>query len=241
MHIQCYFEYQSFLSNNKNLDKKTVIVLDVLRATTTMITALSNGAKEIISVREIDDARKLKENNPTAILSGERNGVIIDGFELGNSPFEFSEKIVSEKSIIACTTNGTSAIAAANNAKEIWIGALINAHAISDKVLHETKETIIILCSGTLRQPSLDDILGAGAIIYYLSVSQNDELIMNDGATIALNLYDYYRKDLKKGLLTSNHGKKLYRAGLKDDINFCCQDSITDIVPVMINNKITIY
>lgn len=235
MRIHCYLTHQSL--NVHNLKEKTVIVLDILRATTSMVTALNNGAQEIIAVKEIEDALRLKQAMPDAILSGERNGIIIDGFQLGNSPYDFPPETVDGKTIIACTTNGTSAVSAARKAKAVWIGSLINSRAVAIKAVKEVDKELVILCSGTGGEPSLDDLLGAGAIIHYI-MATIPKPWLNDSARIAVNMYDYYAGQIYKGLLHSKHGEKLYRLGRKDDIAYCSQESIIDIVPVLKDNKI---
>ena len=204
MRIHCYLTHQSFAASNAK--DKTVIVLDILRATSTMITALNNGAQEIIPVREISEAIKLKQEQPEAILSGERNGIIIDGFQLGNSPVEFSTKIVGGKTIIACTTNGTSAVTAAKVARAVWIGALINCGAVALKAVAEVEKDLVILCSGTGGEPSLDDLLGAGAIIHYImdNIKNLGLMTVQGSQSICMTIIvdtcsrDYYNRNMAR-------------------------------------------
>jgi 2-phosphosulfolactate phosphatase len=143
----------------------TVLVIDVLRGTTTITYALEAGAEQVIPCLEVDDAKKLAEQFPAGefVLGGERNGVLIEGFDLGNSPEDYSVASVGGKTVIFTTTNGTRALLHARQADEVFPTAFVNAGAVVAKLLE--RENISILCSGTDGQISNDDVLLAGMLV----------------------------------------------------------------------------
>lgn len=144
------------------------VVIDVLRASTTMITALAHGAARVVPVADVDEARRLaSEAGPTALLGGERGGVRIAGFDLGNSPLEYVASRVGGRTIVITTTNGTAALAAARGAREILIGAIVNRAAVAAAVrrLAGEGEHVHLVCAGTDGCVSAEDVLAAGAIL----------------------------------------------------------------------------
>jgi 2-phosphosulfolactate phosphatase len=144
------------------------VVIDVLRASTTMITALAHGAARVVPVADVDEARRLAaEAGPAALLGGERGGVRIPGFDLGNSPLEYVASRVAGRTIVITTTNGTAALAAARGAREILIGAIINRAAVAAALrrLAGEGEQVHLVCAGTDGCVSAEDVLAAGAIL----------------------------------------------------------------------------
>lgn len=144
------------------------VVIDVLRASTTMITALAHGAARVVPVADVDEARRLAtEAGPAALLGGERSGVRIAGFDLGNSPLEYDASRVADRTIVITTTNGTAALAAASGAREILIGAIVNRTAVAAAVrrLAGAGERVHLVCAGTDGCVSAEDVLAAGAIL----------------------------------------------------------------------------
>ncbi|MGI6361099.1 MAG: 2-phosphosulfolactate phosphatase [Bacillota bacterium] len=220
----------------ENIENKTVIAIDVLRATSTIITALAAGAKAVYAIDDIEAAKKLKQKLPQAILCGERKGNIIPGFQLGNSPFEFTAAEAAEKEIISCTTNGTVAICTAAAAQDVWLGALINAPAVAAKVQKEGKKEVLALCSGTNGRISLDDLLGAGSVIAHL-VALEPAAVLTDAAKIAAHMYENYAHDLLSGIKTSAHGQKLLTLGYEKDLHFCSQLGSHPYVPQLIKKN----
>lgn len=228
MRIDCYFTYQVCFSHH--IAERDTIIIDVLRASSSIVTALMNGAKSIIPVAKIAAAFELKTALPEALLAGERDGEKLAGFDLGNSPYEFNKQTVAGRDIIICTTNGTQAIAKAAAAKHIWLAALINAKAVADKILQEKSENLALLCSGTLAEPSLDDILTAGAVLYHLNTSAN--LRLNDSALIALKLYENCKSlGMPQALGLAAHAQLLKRYNHGEDVEYCARENITEIVP----------
>lgn len=210
---------------------KTTIVIDVLRATSTIVTALSNGAKEIIPVNAIEFAMKVSGDtfSGKTLLAGERNTKIIDGFSLGNSPLEYSTEIVNGKSIVLFTTNGSKAIVKAKYSSSLFISCFLNASSIA-KQISELPE-IVIMCSGNNGLFSYEDSVCAGDLIEELS-QLNDDLNLDDASKTCHFLFQKHRNQISKMLHETEHGKKLLIQDFEDDIEYCSQKNILDVIPV---------
>src|SRR5437868_11481713 len=155
----------------RDLSQTVCVVFDILRATTSMISALANGAEAIIPVAEISEALELRREHPDYLLAGERDGVRIRSpltggidFDLGNSPREFTSERVQGRTIVMTTTNGTRALRACAGAKAVLIGSFLNLRATYVWIQEQRPSNLIIVCSGTFNEPALEDILAAGAI-----------------------------------------------------------------------------
>jgi 2-phosphosulfolactate phosphatase len=175
------------------------VVIDVLRATTTITAALAAGAREVIPCLEVGDARRAAANLPAgqAVLGGERGGLKIDGFDLGNSPSDYTPATVGHKSLVFTTTNGTRAMLHARAADEIWLAALVNLSAVVGRCAE--RKRIDLLCAGTGGKITREDVLLAGAIVARLTAPAGDRhrsatapgetatggIVLNDQAAIA--------------------------------------------------------
>jgi len=210
---------------------KTTVVIDVLRATTTIVTALQNGAKEIIPVSSIEFAMKVSGDtfSGQTLLAGERNTKKIDGFSLGNSPLEYKPEIINGKSIVFFTTNGSKAIVKAKYSSELLISCFLNTKSIANQVSKNSE--VIILCSGNNGLFSLEDSVCAGDLIYELK-TLIDDVKLDDASKTCLFLYKKNKKRLKKMLMETEHGMKLYDQGFKKDIVFASQKSIFNCIPI---------
>lgn len=224
--------------DNNTVENKTVVVIDVLRATSVMITALKNGAKEVLPTVTIEDANLVSQSlKPGSFLfCGERNAKKIEGFNMGNSPLEYSPEKVKNKTIILSTTNGTRALHACGRAKEIFIGAFLNVKAIVKKV--KNCDTLVLACSGTNNKFSLDDGMCAAIIIDELS-KVNTILLDDLGRTLLQNWRNSSR-NLNEILKACFHLNYLLEKGYEKDVNYCLQLNSHDIVPFFKNQKITI-
>ena len=145
----------------RDLSSATCVVFDVLRATSSMITALAHGAAEIHPVRTIEEARELKLRLPDALLGGERQGDPIPGFDLGNSPFEYQEKAAGRR-IICTTTNGTIALRACELAERVLVGAILNLGAVAEELRRSAAEKVMLICAGTFADFALEDAWASG-------------------------------------------------------------------------------
>ena len=218
---------------------KTVVMIDVLRASSTMVTALHNGAKGVIAVEDMDDASKFSHNldAESFILSGEKDGITIEGYDLGNSPLEHTEEVVKDKTIILNTTNGTKAIRRCGLADRIIVGSFLNLQAIVDH-LRQLDEEVVLVCAGWRGRLSLEDILCAGNIIYELCSGQLPESA-RDGAKVAFGLYEKFGDDIENSIKSSNYAVRLDGIVSEDDLSYCCQRSILQVLPVLNEGMIT--
>jgi 2-phosphosulfolactate phosphatase len=215
---------------------KTVIVIDVLRATSVMITALENGAEKIIPVQTIKEVfNKAKQNN-SAIKAGERHAEKVEGFDLGNSPLEYTRARVKDKTIVLSTTNGTRALLKTREANMVFIGAFLNVNAVA-KAAHKIGSDILILCAGTHGKLSLDDALCAGAIIN--AILQNKTTKLTDIAWMHYNLYTNNNK-IETVLRNCSHYQLLKQKGFNSDIDYCIQLNTSTLVPIWDGENIRI-
>ena len=219
---------------------KAVAVIDVLRASTSIVAALEAGAKEIIPLASIEEATRLAETmgRETVVLCGERDGNKINGFDLGNSPLEFTPENVKGKSLLMATTNGTVAVARAKGAALITVGCLINAKALVP-VLTEAPVDIILLCSGKQGRASLEDLLCAGYLTRLVK-DQCPEAELNDGARVARDIYEKHKGHLTKAVKESAHGSYLADLGYLTDIEYSTQPDSSNTVPVMKDGRIIV-
>lgn len=211
--------------------KKNTVVIDVLRATTTIVTALQNGAKEIIPVNSVEFAMQFSGNSfkGHTLLGGERNALKIEGFSLGNSPLEYTEENVKGKSIVLFTTNGSKAILKAKFSEKLFVLSFLNMAAVADKILN-LNEDLEILCSGNYGKFSFEDSACAGMLISILK-EKNESIIINDASKVCNLIYKQNKKKLENMLKSTEHGQKLVSSGFNKDIEFAAQQSIYDIVP----------
>lgn len=205
----------------------TVIVVDVLRATSVIITALSNGAKSVVPVTSVEEALSTKKKLESVVLGGERKAQKIEGFDLSNSPLEYKSEVIHDRNVVITTTNGTKAISKSSAANKIYIGGLINAKAVSSKAISNERD-IIIVNAGTNGVFSMDDFITGGAIIDEILSQQEYEL--TDIAKTALVIYRSH-KDIKSYVEGAEHYKILVDLGLEEDIDYCLQKDLFDIVP----------
>jgi 2-phosphosulfolactate phosphatase len=220
---------------------KTVVVLDVLRATTTIIAALKNGAREIIPVESVDFAVKVSGGSSSGqtLLAGERNTKMIEGFVLGNSPLEFSQEAIAGKSIIHYTTNGSKAIVKAKFAENLFIGSFNNVSALAGLLL-KLGNDVEILCAGSNGMFCIEDTVCAGWLISKI-MEEKEDLILSDAAKASLVLKKHHGKKVLKMLKESEHGRVLIENGFEEDLNVAAKIDSTDIIPVFSQGIITRY
>ncbi|CAG7642316.1 2-phosphosulfolactate phosphatase [Paenibacillus allorhizosphaerae] len=219
----------------EDLNQKTVIVIDVLRATSTMLTALANGCREITPVETVIQAKQQQETG--ALLGGERNCKKIPGFDFGNSPLEYTGPHVDGKSLVITTTNGTRAIQKAGKAHRILIGSMLNARACAEAAAASGEA--VILCSGTNDAFALEDGLCAGLIAQELidCMPSGKQVTLNDFGLSMLYAYGSVRDRLTETLLSCSNGKRLTRLGFREDVLHCAQVNILHFAPVVQDGK----
>ena len=235
MKIEVFFSPSQI--DDLSLRDKNVVVIDVLRASTTVITALHNSAREIIPVNTIESAVKVSGNlfGDVVLRGGERNGKMIEGFNLGNSPFDYTPEAVKGKSIIFYTTNGAPTMWKARYAKNLLVAGFVNINAVVNRI-KEIKEDIFILCAGKQTQFCIEDAVCAGMIIKELMDDEETEIDFNDSAVAAVALYKNVSKNLLKMTRTCDHGKYLIEIGFEKDLEFCTTVNMFEVVPELSAN-----
>ncbi len=210
---------------------KTTVVIDVLRASTTIITALSNGAKEVIPVATVEFAVKVSGGmfGGHTLLGGERNAQKIDGFALGNSPAEYEGRLIENKSIVYYTTNGSKAIVKAKFSANLLICSFNNLNAVAKQLANLDKD-VEILCAGNNNLFSMEDSVCAGRLVEELG-SIKDNVELSDSAKCAVALNQSFGKSILKMLKETEHGKLLVSRGFEDDLKVCSKLSVTNTVP----------
>ncbi|MDD4239747.1 MAG: 2-phosphosulfolactate phosphatase [Desulfotomaculaceae bacterium] len=224
----------------ERLAGRTSIVLDILRATSTIVTALACGCREVAPVETVAEALAILEQRPDVILGGERERLLIPGFHLGNSPLEYMQEKVEGKIVVLTTTNGTRAISrAAAGSGPVLIGSLLNAKAVAREALN-TGLDIVLICAGTRGEFSLEDTAAAGIIIKELHNLTKSILPGSDLAVAARRLGEVYAHNPMQALYDSLHGQKLARMGLAADMEWCARLNYYDLVPVCRGGAITV-
>ena len=210
-----------------DLKNKAVVVVDILRATSSMVTGLSHGLKAIKPVATLEECRQLSEQG--YITAAERGGEKVPGFDLGNSPFSYMTAGLQNKKVAITTTNGTLAISKSLEADHILIGAFLNITAVANK-LREYNKDIVIHCAGWKGSVNLEDTLFAGALIQAL---QGEFALTTDDAAMAKSLYQHHQDNLFETVANSAHAKRLEKFGVIKDIEFCVSFDEYDIVPYL--------
>ncbi|MDB2137951.1 2-phosphosulfolactate phosphatase family protein [Clostridium butyricum] len=219
------------------LENKIAVVIDMFRATSVIVTALNNGCEEVIPFLTIEETLESSEelNREEYILGGERRAVKIDGFDLSNSPLEYTKEVVENKKVLITTTNGTRTLTKSNSAKRIIIAAMINAKAVADKLL-EINEDVMIINAGTNGNFSMDDYICSGYIINeMLKVDNNIEL--TDISKTANMIYEN-NSDIISYVKEATHYSVMKSLELDNDIEYCMKKSIVNNVPEYKDGKI---
>lgn len=212
----------------RDLSATTCVVFDVLRATSTMITALAHGAEEIYPVCTIDEAMSLKAQWPHALLGGERHGEAIAGFDLGNSPLEYRDN-VRGRTIITTTTNGTVALRACDRAQRVLIGALLNLDSVARELCCAQTANVLLVCAGTFDSFALEDAIGAGSLVRELS-GRRAVTALTDSAKAALAIA---AGDGGALLQTAKNARVLLDKGRAEEVEWCSCRSRYNIVGFM--------
>ena len=215
-----------------DLTGKTVVVTDILRATTTITFAIANGATAITPVLTPEDAFRLAADQPNTLIGGERGGMKVDGFDLGNSPREYTQAVVSDRKIVLTTTNGTRTLQACRAAEQVLVGSFLNLRAIVDS-LAQVEGELVLACSGREGGFCTEDTVFAGACVAALGETQ-----MTDAAETAKILYQTHRDDLPDMLRNCYHGRSLTSLGLGEDLEFCAQMDLVNVVPHLVDGRI---
>ncbi|MEO1210734.1 MAG: 2-phosphosulfolactate phosphatase family protein [Cyanobacteria bacterium J06638_20] len=213
------------------------IAVDVLRATTTMSTALAAGAEAIQVFSDLDELKRVSGQWPSdkRIRAGERGGAKVEGFDFGNSPLGCTSDTVSGRRLFISTTNGTRALKSIESAKTVLAAALVNRSSVIKHLVQNPVETVWIVGSGWEGSYSLEDTVCAGAIMQGLTESLGGSvttLAGNDEAVAAVALYSTWKNDLVGLLRSASHGQRLLRLNCDEDIVYCAQLDSLDVLPI---------
>ncbi|MFA9396660.1 MAG: 2-phosphosulfolactate phosphatase [Clostridiaceae bacterium] len=220
-----------------DFSNKIAIVIDTLRATSVIVTALNNGANRIIPVLEIEEALKLKEQlGDKVLLAGERKGLKIKDFDLSNSPLEYRGEVIKNKNIILTTSNGTRAIKGCASARKVYIASLLNGEAVSNLLIKENSD-VVFVNAGTYDEFSMDDFITSGYIIS--RIMESSEAKLSDISKTAMYIYEN-NKDIKSYIKDAFHYKIMEELGFYDDLEFCIRKGQFNIVPIYKNGEIKI-
>ncbi|WP_316746354.1 2-phosphosulfolactate phosphatase [Pedobacter gandavensis] len=216
-----------------SIEDRVVVVIDVLRATSSMVYGIDNGASAIIPVAQVEDC--LNYANEGFLLAAERNGEVVEGYDFGNSPFSYSHEKVNGKTIVLTTTNGTKALhLARKRAHQVVIGSFLNLKSLCDYLRVQDKG-VLLLCAGWKDKFNLEDTLFAGAVVREL---RKDFLHFDDSCVAAEDLYDLAKDDLRSYLHKSSHSHRLAELNIEEDVKFCLQLNICTAIPVLIGDKL---
>ena len=219
--------------NSNALLDRTVVVIDVLRATSVIVQALSQGALEIHPVATVDEAFQMAKafGESSMLLGGERESKRIPGFDLGNSPKEYIAEKVRGKKLILATTNGTKAFHLVSMGKKILVGSFLNIGAVAERCLELDRDLFIFL-SGDEGNFSLEDTICGGMLIELITRKRKKSISLTDASQCAQVLYQRFKDNLLGSFHLCRHGKELINRGFDDDPVYCAQIDITNVVPI---------
>ena len=234
MRIDVHFNGSS-TGGQAELHDRVVLVIDVLRASTSIAAALNNGARAVIPFQGVDEAmtraRSLERSD--VLLAGERRMVPIRGFDLGNSPREFTPAIVQGKTIVMTTTNGTAALAGAHGAHEVLVGSFTNYSVVVAwlRAAARADKSLTLVCAGTDGRFALEDAICAGRFVRGIA-RRGIQAELGDAARIAAMIDRRMGEDLHSVLRDSEHGRALIEAGHGDDVAYCATLDTNPVVPI---------
>jgi 2-phosphosulfolactate phosphatase len=215
-----------------NLENSIVVVVDIFRATSCMVTAFAHDVKSMIPVAKIEECAQYQAKGYLA--AAERDALKVEGFDLDNSPFSYMNPSLVGKTIAMTTTNGTLAITKSIGAVKVIVGAFLNLEAVANFVATQPYD-VLVHCAGWKGKPNLEDTLFAGALVDRL---KNDFLISEDSAMMAQALFNLNKDNLEVAVAGSSHVKRLQSHGIQKDISFCLEPNKYNVVPVLVGNEL---
>ncbi len=210
------------------------VVIDVLRATTSMVTAFANGVESIIPVSDLEEAKRFKSSG--YLVAAERDGKYLEFADYGNSPFDYMNEIVKGKTIVYSTTNGSHSITLTNDAYQTIIASFINATAIVNWIIFQNKP-VVILCAGWKNMFNLEDSACAGLLCSKL-LSSGKFFTADDSVFAAIDLYSAAQSDLRGYLDKASHRNRLRILGVDDSLEYCLTPDSVDVVPGIVNGRL---
>lgn len=224
-----------------DVQDRTVVVIDVLRACSTIVTALDRGARAVMPVLDMAQAGKIASNLDPDVyrMGGERGGEKIEGYHLGNSPHEYTRDVVEGRDVILNTTNGTRALEQAKDAQHLVAACFLNAGRVVDYVQEHT-DAVTIVCAGRQNRLALEDTLCAGLILDRLW-NGHEPYPVTDSAHTAYTLYHTDREDLENALRGANHAERLVHQNFEEDLDYCFQIDALPVLPYYTENRLRLY
>ncbi len=222
------------------LEGRTAVVIDVIRATSCMVEGLANGARGILPTVEPENAIKLASDlgREGTLLCGERKGLKIEGFDLGNSPAEFTAEVVEDKQLVMSTTNGTRAFLSVEDADRVLAASFLNLSAVARAL--DGIDGVVVVCAGRENRFGVDDALCAGMILWKILDGTDEDPVLNDAARVAMDLADKYDPS-EEFLRTTAAGMALVEVGLDSDLALVAELDRHALVPVMKERRIGLH
>jgi len=212
------------------------VVIDVIRASTSIVSACQHGARAVLPVASADEARALATEMPGAVLAGERGGTRIPGFAIGNSPREFTAAAVEGRDVILTTSNGTRTLRLVEAGRRVAIAAFVNRATVARWLVTQNDDALIV-CSGYEGIFSLEDAVCAGSIT--AQVSERGAAELGDGARACRVLWEAWRTDLFSLLCSTGWGREVIALGLQADLALCAELDTASVLPILENGRIT--
>lgn len=220
------------LIGQHELKGKIVVVVDIFRATSCIVTGIANDVKAIKPVSEVEEALALGKEG--YLMAGERGGIKVSEFDMGNSPFEYQKDDVKGQKVAISTTNGSQAIIKSEDAEEIIIGAFLNLEAVAEYIL-QSKASVVVHCAGWKGTPNLEDTLFAGALIDECAEEMDTT---GDSALLAHQLFIANHENLFGIAKQSCHAERLSGFGIEEDLEFCMTENEYQVVPKLVGGEI---
>ncbi|MDX9856589.1 MAG: 2-phosphosulfolactate phosphatase [candidate division Zixibacteria bacterium] len=237
MHVRLFLT--SAPMDKAEMEEKTVVVIDVLRATTSICAALQAGAKGVIPTAGPGEAgdMRAKLGGDAVVLAGERNGVKIENFQLGNSPTEFTPESVGGKYVVMTTTNGTLALSRANKGWKVVTAGLVNVSKVAEAIAADDRD-LLLVCSGREGHFSIEDTICGGMLIHRLASLRKGELELNDAASLALLLYRTNQSSIRQAIAQGEHARFLASIGFEHDVVVATEVDSMPVLPVLKDGRL---
>jgi 2-phosphosulfolactate phosphatase len=216
-----------------DISDSIVVVIDILRATSSMVYGIDNGASAIIPVAHVEDCLAYADKG--FLLAAERDGSVVEGYDFGNSPFSYVTEKIAGKTVVLTTTNGTKALhMARERAYQVVIGSFLNLQVLCDWLKVQNR-SVLLLCAGWKDQFNLEDTLFAGAVVTAL---RKDFTHFDDSSVAAEDLYQLAKDDLRNYIHKSSHSHRLAKLNIEEDVVFCLQLDICKAIPVLVGDAL---
>jgi 2-phosphosulfolactate phosphatase len=217
-------------------DDAIVVIVDILRATSAIVTAFMNGVRTIIPVATLDEAREYKQKGH--FVAAERDGIVRDFADFGNSPYNFKKELIEGHDIVYCTTNGTNCILMASHSYKVLIGSYLNIDALVQYITHENRN-LVILCAGWKNKFNLEDSLFAGALSKAVLRGENYYTAC-DSTYASIDLWNIAKTNMIQYIEKAAQRHRLKKNNLDDVIEYCHTSNLTTVIPVLKENYLTL-